>query len=170
MEPFKYDEDLDSWGMFVDETGELLLGPNAATEDEAESIPIHTPSGREILYFPRSTGIDTCARTVAHELRHKNIHDKFHALIEQAHSTIPAGEWSDFDFDGLPDTIEKLWEPEIGISWYNPDTHNLKGYFRDPDYATYGDQELLCWLAELGVKGIHEQDWARPGKQSEPPE
>ena len=170
MEPFKYDENLDSWGMFVDDTGELLLGPNAATEDEPETISVSTPSGRKTLLFPRSTGIDTCARTVAHELRHKDIYDRYHAMIEQAHSRTPAGEWSDFDFDGLPDIIEKFWEPELGISWCNPDTHNLKGHFREPDYATYGDQELLCWMAELGVKGNHEQDWAWPGKQSDPPE
>jgi hypothetical protein len=169
MEAFEYVEQLDSDGAFVPSTGGLYLGPSAATEDYPVTLVLKMPSGIKKLVFKSSKGIDKCARVVVHELKHKEIHDRFHKLIQEAHDQIPSGYWCDFDFDGIPNVIEKLLQPEFNLNPWKADTHNLAGKFGSRDeYKGYADQELLCWYAELGVTGIHEKDWTFPGKQSNP--
>jgi hypothetical protein len=167
MEYFKYDPETIYAGYFDDETGNLFLGGAAAEKEEASFLYLRTPRGRVVYFLPETDGVDTCARTVAHELEHKRIHDQWAEKISEANNQTPPGLWADQDLDGIPNVIEQLMEPELGIKWYDsPDTYKLAKKYGEEDYADYGDQELLCRLAEQGVQGIHEKDWACPGKQS----
>jgi len=156
MEVFEYDDQLDSDGCFDDSTGRLYLGPSAATEDYPATLILKMPIGVRTLVFRGAKGIDKCAKVVAHELKHKEIYDRFNKLIEEAHDQIPPGHWVDSDFDGIPDVIEVIMQPEFNLDPWKADTHNLAEEFGSKrEYKSYADQELLCWFAELGITGIH---------------
>lgn len=125
------------------QSGNVFLGPNAADSDGSLNVPAVDPicpGGN----FPGAEGVDLTAITLSHEQKH----------VENSNLG-----GTDTDGDGVPD------DAEAGTSPNNPDSCNLAGVIH-PDYATFGDDEFIARLAELGVMGVGESDWAVPGRQA----
>jgi hypothetical protein len=122
--------------------GKVFMGPAAALSDGSINIPAteNCPGGT----FPGGMGIDLAALTLAHERKH----------IELASLGGP-----DMDNDGVPDSAEAGTSPD------DPDSCNLAGAIH-ADYATYGDDEFIARMAELGVIGVPDNDWALPGRMA----
>jgi hypothetical protein len=164
MGDFEY-KDTEEWcGLYDPGDGKCYVGRPAARPIDRVTFNLRVPGGVKVITVPGSEPLDNCARTVIHELEHKFIHDTFGPWIADAIKD-KSGHWWDTDRDGLPDWIEVGLYKDLGIRWNNPDTHGLGGMFNYRDYGRYGDQELLCWLAERGAKGITEKDWSCPGSQ-----
>jgi hypothetical protein len=113
----------------------------------------YTPTCRIVAY--QSYGIDAFERAVAHERRHKEIYESYHAMIEQAEQD---GETltdpnDDIDNDGLPNWVEWMWGTD-------PDEFNTTGF---GVFSDGGDNELLANLAEQGVLGTKANDWSDLG-------
>ncbi len=165
MSDFKY-EDTEKWcGLFDPSDGQCYVGRPAARPYNKVTFNLRTPGGLKVISFPGTQPLDTCARTVAHELHHKLIQDMYGSRAAAARKGGDS-QWYDYDRDGLPDLIEVALHKDLGIHWKNPDTHGLGRMFQYRDYGNYGDQELLCWLAERDARGIKEKDWSMPGSQS----
>ena len=122
--------------------GTVYMGPAAATVDGPLTVPSTElcPGGS----FPGGSDIDLAALTLAHERKH----------IETA-----GLGGTDTDGDGVPDTAE------AGTSTNDPDSCSLATVIHS-DYATYGDDEFIARMAELGVVGVPENDWALPGRKA----
>jgi len=180
----EYYESSDTQGNFDHNTGKLAISSLAAEErvpyhitlystekaadPHAASVAIRdndmTPGkAREQglivnvvrIEWPRTVGIETCAAIVLHELLHKEFFDRFR------------GAPDDPDGDELPTWFEEI--AGLRLDPNNPDTHFLRTQ-GDPEYAAYGDQELLCRLREKLRSPKKALDWASPGSQSKPPE
>jgi len=137
-----YDATLEIFGVFKGGS-QVFVGPLSADSDASLNVPV-TPScsGGN---FPGAEGIDLTAITIAHELKHKE------------NSELGG---TDTDGDGVPDSAESGTLPT------DPDSCNLAVVLDDPDTAEYGDDEYIARLAELGVKGVVNNDWALPGRQA----
>ena len=121
-----------------------------------------------------TSGIDTYAATILHELAHKKHYDDWWRTFDDAWTVRTGlsrfedercdGELCyrpeyladryeyDIDRDGIPDDFE----PE-GMSVYDWDSHDCK----------MTDEHYLAWLAEdeWANGSANEEDWASPGKQ-----
>jgi len=135
-----YDGSQGSFGYYWQ--GKVFMGPIAADSDGTLVVPQNPICVGGT--FPGSNGIDIAAVTLAHELKHKE--------------TSELGG-TDTDSDGVPDSAE------AGTSISDPDSCNLAVVI-DPDYLSYGDDEFIARLAEPGVSGVANHDWALPGRQA----
>jgi hypothetical protein len=120
----------------------VTFGPDGAGFEGAITIPpTEDCDGRT---FPGGEGIDLTALSLSHERKHNEL---------------DALAGTDGDGDEVPDSAES------GTSPTNPDSCNLAGEI-DAEYASYGDNEFIARLAELGVSGLASNDWAIPGRQT----
>ena len=135
-------------------------------------------------YIP-SVGIDTYARVISHEAKHKEVWETYHEIIEDAEADStpdielnPDGS-SKLGADGLPiavdpnadpdnDGLPTWYERQIGLHPTNPDTTTFAAHSGPPIYVTAyaalkGDGEVVARMAERYVTGPREQDWASDG-------
>jgi len=113
--------------------------PNSRVVTAGADNFLHTsPSGDDILDLSNAqtvvlsvdfSGIDCCAMTCTHELKHKE-NDNLSG--------------SDSDGDGIPDGYEN---GPYHLDPSRPDTYNMAAAF-DPRYSSYGDDEFLARVAE----------------------
>lgn len=108
------------------------------------------------MAFPTRKGCDLCHATILHELYHKRIYDLY----------VGKGD-PDRDGDELPDWFETLGGRTFELDPDRPDTHGLRLQISS-EYATYGDQELLCRIQEFNSSPNVSEDWSWLGKQSDP--
>ena len=120
----------------------VTFGPNGAGFDGAITIPATDDCAGGM--FPGGEGVDLTALSLSHERKHNELD----ALVG-----------TDGDGDDVPDSAES------GTSPTNPDSCNLAGEIH-ADYASYGDNEFIARLAEIGVSGMANNDWAIPGRQT----
>jgi hypothetical protein len=147
------------YGAFNPRSDNIELGDLAAEYDPPLNIPSGpTCPGAEDL--GNTEGIDTAAVTLAHERRHKTIHHNWDSIwhgLPDSDKGIPSGAYH----DDLPDSYENT----LGTDPNNVDSCSL-GTIIDKDYKYYGDNEFDARLAEKGVRGNKNKDWANPGKQA----
>ncbi|HEX8235312.1 MAG TPA: hypothetical protein VF600_05105 [Abditibacteriaceae bacterium] len=163
------------------------IGDNAHGKNLSRVEVFKPQSGSPYLqwvgYIP-SVGIDAFARVVAHEFRHKQIWETYHASIEAAEqdneedilldangNAIPASDGypiaidpdADPDHDGLP----TWYENQIGLHPTRADSTGFAAHsssLYDPGYASgFGDGEVVARMAEEGVTGSRPNDWADDG-------
>lgn len=142
LSEFNYDKTGSSVGHYNSSTKKLYVGSDAVTDDISYAV-VHM-NGSNSAVFPGGEGIDLCAMTLAHELKHKSIAE-----------TLP--NTLDSDGDGLPD----LYELSLQYDFYTTesDTYNLASI--DGSYASYGDQEFLCRIAEASPVAVqYDRDWS----------
>lgn len=99
-------------------------------------------------------GIDTLEATLEHEREHQRTDEKWLS---------PTGVWkgkTDTDGDELPDD----WENEHASFGFDPNNS-----YSFPNFLYGDDEEVWCELQAKGKKGNASQNWAWPGKQSDPP-
>lgn len=151
------------YGQYVHSSGTIKIGPPAATEQSSLNLILTIRSGggtrQRVIKIPALKGVDVCHATVLHEMKHKEIYEKFYDKITR-------GEWTDTDGDILPDWWEDLYYAKYGFDSSLSDTHSVSQKFGYPGYAKIGDQEILAREAECQHSANHDQDWANPGKQS----
>jgi len=86
-------------------------------------------NAQTVLHSVNFSGIDCCAETCSHELKHQELH-----------------KMSGTDSDGVIDSYER------NSSYYldpnRSDTYDVDGTLNYPDYASYGDNEFLARMAE----------------------
>lgn len=150
-------------GHFDRQTGELVLAGKAADVILSYSI-VHPTTGEAILDFPTKRGVDFCAEVVEHELTHEWVHNNW---ITGEWDPMADPEEYDSDDDGLPDFFE------IEVTHTDPDkrdTYNLKDLFGAAIYGEIGDQEFYCRMMARDTHALDpSNDWAYPGKQTQPP-
>jgi hypothetical protein len=138
----KYKASLDA-STFAEADGtNVIFGPNGAGTDGLIIIPSNPICAGGT--FPGGEGINLTALTLSHERKHNEL---------------DAMTGTDTDGDDVIDSAES------GTSPTDPDSCDLAGEI-DADYATYGDNEFIARLAELGIEGVDSQDWAVPGRQA----
>lgn len=146
------------FGVYDRDNDRLYVGPLAA--DACDPVTI---LGSGETFGDGAAGVDCTAQTVTHEAFHKWVEDQWK----------PGGAWDgliDADGDRLPNIIELL----VGTDPLLSDTYNVYGTFTSGSvnpsdfYYKYGDQEYLAYKKEKGAKGVHGNDWAKPGKQTLP--
>jgi hypothetical protein len=165
LNKFQYDPAQRGWGLYTAATGKLVVGPKAAkVHYETPVVVPGTFYGTESFGGPSIKGIDCAAEVVAHELYHKWVWEqwKSHSWTSETDSDVgmPSAGCNDY----LPD----YYETSVShTSNSNTDTYGLER-LKSPSYRTYGDQEYMAMRAGDQKKGIAANDWANPGKQTNP--
>jgi hypothetical protein len=154
MDVTVYSPESHAYGRYDPSTGKVLLTPYSAGQHYPYTVTVSATM--ESFGGPSVTGIDCTAENVAHELYHKWVDDQWKSGGSFVGKT-------DFDGDELPDDYENTISH---TSPTNPDTYKVWAVKFDPDYMSYGDQELMAMRAGNGVTGIVANDWANPGKQT----
>lgn len=145
-------------GQYSWATTHVTIGPGAAGVDEK-------PPGTRIV------GIDNFAQTLTHECYH------YYEWNTWWRNQSP----TDTDGDLLPDWYEDVGDDGIPNTG---DPHELDGIFNggetydvtqartagNPWSGAYADIEWVTHLATDNNRGPHDEDWANPGKQTDPPE
>jgi len=151
-------------------TDKIGLAPLAAGRDSVLNIPAIADSCPGAANLGGTVGIDTARVTVVHEAKHKEIRHNWDAggtWAGQLDSDDPTPiTKADKPADNLPDSYEISTTRTLTNVI---DSCNLAGVI-EAGYARYGDNEFVCRLTEVGVRGIADRDWAYPGKQSTPAE
>jgi hypothetical protein len=159
-----YDAKLGGWG--VSRGNGIFLSPQAGDQHYSSAITLNTHFGTESFGGPTVLGIDCTAEVVAHERYHAWVGDQWWPLGSFFLHTNSDTGVPDADCDDrLPDFYE------TGTSFTsnnNTDTYDLET-IKHPDYRTYGDQEYMAMRTGNGSRGTASNDWANPGKQTNPP-
>ncbi len=169
MENVKYKADLSGFGQATwrNRVGQAYIGPKAAGQHYSRPVVIDSTFFEQPESFggPTVRGIDCAAAVVAHENYHIWVWEQweeggsFHGMTDSDRG-LGADDWN----DQLPDFYETATSRTRNDS---VDTYNLERV-KHPTYRTYGDNEYMAMRAGKAARGIKEQDWAYPGKQSEP--
>lgn len=123
--------------------GDELTGRTAPASDSCPGVS-----------HPSTQGIDTAATVVVHEGKHKELDQK------------REGPWSglpDDDGDGVPNSVENSY----GTDPNNPDSCNMASLVHS-SYADDGDDEFIARSVHDQAVAVPENDWANPGKQTDP--
>lgn len=148
-----FDENIDSLGGYHRTDDVIYIGTGAAERVKPRSAPA-TDSCPGFSH-PSAEGIDAAAVTIVHEGKHKKLEHK------------RRGDWAsltDTDGDGVPDSVEAT----TGTDPSNPDSCNL-GQSIHSSYADDGDDEFIARTVHDEAVAVPENDWANPGKQTDPP-
>ncbi|NJD54460.1 MAG: carboxypeptidase regulatory-like domain-containing protein [Candidatus Methanoperedens sp.] len=148
--------------------GKVYLAPRAADTHYDRAIVL---DNGESFGGPTVTGIDTTAEVIEHELYHIWVKDQW-----KAGGNFTGKNDSDYNpalcyrsrkyNDSLPDS----YEDNISHTRNDTtDTYNLEAK-KAREYKCYGDNEYMAMKAANSARGVVENDWAFPGKQSNPPE
>ena len=165
----KYDSTASAGGWSP--SGGLQLGPRAAKDWPVINIPVKTncPGGK----FGGQKGIDLAAATIAHERTHEDLYNKWNGAgnIWTVGVTLDSDDPTpdkkdDFKGDWLPDDYE---DSKTKTDKTKLDSCDMVSATGSDGYQWYGDNELQCYLAEVGKVGVAEKDWANPGKRTEAP-
>ncbi len=150
LSDFNYDGSDGAFGYYDPNTKKLYVGNAACTTDQTYNVSHKYES--DTATFPGGKGIDLCAMTVVHELKHKSL-----AETLPNYNTTGSPNAVDTDGDGLPDLYEMSLPYNLYIT--ESDTYNLASI--DPSYAAYGDEEFLCRKAEANPHPVtHSADWS----------
>ncbi|MCE7983042.1 MAG: hypothetical protein DYG89_17800 [Caldilinea sp. CFX5] len=148
-----------SYGAWSPTSDRVELGPAAAET--------HYPGGLAIdgTIYGNVRGIDSVAEVIAHELRHRTT-----IKVNWA----PGGIWvgkADADFqvptNAYYDKLPNEYEDAFGTDKAKTDSKDL-AHKKSAVYKYYGDNEFDAIVAGHNQKGVAAQDWANPGKQSNP--
>ena len=164
--------------VFYDQTlGNNTYGYWSSADDNVHvggaAAMTHYPSGINVPAtddcpggtFGGAKGIDCAAEVVVHEHRHKTIYHNWDAGgVWEGWTDSDRGVPSAAYNDGLPDVYEWLI---LGTATDKVDSCNLATY-KSATYATYGDNEFDVMTLSNGRTGIAANDWANPGKQTNP--
>ncbi len=154
-----------TYGAYYYSTDKIHLGGAAAD--------IHYPSGINVPatgicpggIFGGARGIDTAAEVVEHEARHKWINHNWDvggiwAGLTDSDKGNPTASYN----DSLPDSYETS---TTHTSNNSVDSCSLWKY-KDAVYLYYGDNEFAVMNHSNGKTGVPANDWANPGKQTNP--
>jgi hypothetical protein len=158
-----YNGGLGGFGQYTHWNRRIELGPMAARVDG--SVTIFERPNCERATMPGGAGVDLVALTLAHENRHKEIANNWEPGGIWVGMTDSDRGWLGLYNDQLPDDYE------INVTRTATDTVDscdLENQL-DSSYKYYGDEEYQARLAEIGVTGNGDKDWANPGEQSNPP-
>jgi hypothetical protein len=160
---FTYDPNLRASGEHNFAENKLLVGPLASKPMIPVSIPLKGKCSGQFIVIPKTEGVDTAARTVAHELEHERLFKS---------------KKQDRDGDGVDDN-EETHSPYCLDPAFNKNTHGLTAQMmgiNDPQQIAkdnktlgeFGDNELLAIAAEqkYSERVQRDKDWASPGSQS----
>ena len=153
----KYNPKEPDYGGYSPNTDGISLG------DAAVKINYDTNLGILGDVGDTGLGIDCLYQTVAHERKHKEIrHNKIDDNGVWKY-------WADKDKDGLPNDYEDAYIYNSNkFDKNNSDTYDIYSNFPTSNYKSYGDQEVLARIEETGKNVDKENDWASPGKQTNP--
>ncbi len=145
---FEY-KDKDGWGGYDPATNRLYVYNNAPKQNREYTVT-NKYTGATHVIGATGEGIDCCAETCIHEMKHRWIHDNW--------SSLPDG-----DGDGIPDCQEGI--PPYYFNPIDRDTYNLADIY--PNYWRYGDAEFLARIAEQSPGSVDpDYDWSDTnGKQ-----
>lgn len=159
---FSYDPNVRAAGEHNFAKAKLLVGPLASKVMIPVRIALTGKCGGQSIVIPRTDGVDTAARVVAHELEHERLFKS---------------KKQDRDGDGVDDNEEN--HSSYCLDSMNKNTHGLKAQMlgiNDPKAAAdpnkvlneFGDNELLAIAAEqkYSERVKRDKDWASPGSQS----
>ena len=136
----------------TDISGNVFVGMLAAGSNPGPTEVHHRFSGARQDIGAGGMGIDCCAETCAHELKHRWLRQNQGNLV-------------DTDGDGLSDVYEASTAGVWNLDPLERDTYNLAQYLNNPDYASYGDEEFVARMAEQNPGATDPSaDWASPGK------
>lgn len=148
-----------SYGAWSPTSDRVELGPAAAET--------HYPGGLAIdgTTYGNVRGVDSVAEVIAHELRHRTT-----IKVNWA----PGGIWvgkADADFqvptNAYYDKLPNEYEDTFGTDKAKTDSKDLQ-HKKSAVYKYYGDNEFDAIVAGHNQKGVAANDWANPGKQSNP--
>ncbi|MBN1890572.1 MAG: DUF11 domain-containing protein [Thermoflexales bacterium] len=154
-----------SYGYYDSTNNKLRMGGAAGDQHYSRPIVI-TPTGAAISFGgPTVKGIDTAAEVLVHELRHKWVADNWKAGGAWVGKTdtdrgVPSASYN----DRLPDDFET---GTVGTYITKTDSFDLQ-HLKSDTYKYYGDEEFHVMVYANGQKGVVANDWANPGKQSNP--
>jgi hypothetical protein len=165
-----YDQTLgaNSYGYWSPADDNVHIGGAAAMTHYPSVISIPSSANCPGGTFGGAKGIDCAAEVVNHEKGHETIYHRWDAggiwngLADSDDPNHPIKH--DWPGDDLPNS----YETTRGTSTTLVDSCNLAAY-KHPTYANYGDNELEVMRNSNGVTGTAANDWANPGKQTEPP-
>ncbi|MEA3357321.1 MAG: GEVED domain-containing protein, partial [Patescibacteria group bacterium] len=144
---------------------EVYLTPYSAGQHYDSAIVLDTHFGTESFGGPTVQGIDCAAEIIAHELYHKWVDDEWSGGSFTGKTDSDKGVPTADCNDELPDFYETT---DSHTKNDDTDTYDLEQK-KSPDYRRYGDQEYMAMRAGNGARGTASKDWAKPGKQSDPP-
>lgn len=164
----KYDKNLEPCGLYYPGTHYVTIGPKGA------GTYIIVSSGTTI------NGIDLFTLVLAHECAHYNHWNMWFngKTWPQPWSRAPDGDYDsdmipnyyeDSGIDGIPKTSDQCegdftWNGAEKYNVVSPRTNHQDNIYKD-------DQEWLTYTETDNYNiGPHNQDWASPGKQTNPPE
>ncbi len=148
-----------SYGAWSPTSDRVELGPAAAE--------IHYPGGLTIdgTTYGNVRGVDSVAEVIAHELRHRTT-----IKVNWAAGGIWVGK-ADADFqvptNAYYDKLPNEYEDTFGTDKTKTDSKDLE-HKKSAVYKYYGDNEFDAIVAGHNQKGVVANDWANPGKQSNP--
>jgi hypothetical protein len=130
------------------------------------TIVLNTYYGTESFGGPPIKGIDCAAEVVAHELFHKWVDDEWE---EGGYFHGETDSDVDMPSPGCNDQLPDFYESATSHTRNDHcDTYDLE-HNKHPNYWRYGDQEYMCMRTANNIKGTPSNDWANPGKQTNPP-
>lgn len=152
------------WGDFGGATFPYVALYNSASMSCAFNIILPPGGPAQINFNNKGNGTDCVEDTIGHELGH--------VLIKRLWNTPQAaGGWqglTDTDNDRIPDGIENGSLLYNGLNYstlgFNPNNANSI-----PGFPYGNDEEVFGEIQGWGRTGTHANDWANPGKQSNPP-
>ncbi len=146
--------------------GKVYITQKASGQHYFAPIVLNTYFGVESFGGPTVKGIDCTAEVIAHEAYHNWVDDQwkeggpFHGETDSD---------KDMPSDGCNDKLPDFYETDTSHTRNDHcDTYDLETK-KSSVYAIYGDQEYMAMRAGDIKKGIPENDWANPGKQTNPP-
>jgi hypothetical protein len=156
-----YDASSTAYG-YCTAAGVVYLTPHSAGQHYSSAIVV----GTESFGGPTVKGIDCTAEIIAHELYHKWVTDQwksggsFHSKTD-SDKGVPTADCN----DRLPDFYETATSHTLNN---DTDTYDLE-HKKSSVYRKYGDEEYMAMREGNGARGTTSKDWAKPGKQSDPP-
>lgn len=171
----KFDQTLgnNSYGYWSPADDDVHLGGAAALTHYTGGINVPAAAGQcPGGNFGNVKGIDSAAEVLTHERRHESIYHNWDEggtwnpnpgdpLVDSDDPNHPTKH--DRPGDDLPDT----YETAAGTANNNVDSCNLATH-KSATYSTYGDNEFDAMNTSDGATGTPANDWANPGKQSDP--
>ncbi len=160
-----YDSSLgaNSYGYWSSSDDNIHLGGAAAATHYPNGINVPAGTNCPGGTFGGARGIDSATEVVEHEGRHKWIHHNWDAG-GLWNGWIDSDQSGQYD-DDLPDAYE--------ISTTHTATDTVDScdlqHHKAPDYRYYGDNEFAVMVHSNGQTGNSVNDWANPGKQTNPP-
>ena len=155
-----------SYGAYSQITDNIKLGGAASNTHYPNGIFVPATTNCPGGNFGGATGIDCAAEVIEHEGHHKWIrHNWDSGGIWEGMPDSDEGDPTAAYDDDLPDDYETN---TTNTATDNVDSCNLET-LKASSYKYYGDNEFAVMVYSDGSTGVASNDWANPGKQTNPP-